>query len=67
MAALRWIAEGYGHELTGLDVLAACRHAQESAQRLGVSGDVAKRLERVLADAGSRSQWMRQILSLPGR
>ncbi len=67
VSALHWMAQGYGYELTGLDVLAAYRHAQESAERLCVSNDVAKRLERVLADAGPRSQWMRQILSLPGR
>jgi hypothetical protein len=67
IAALRWMAQGYGYELTGLDVLAAYRHAHEAGERIGVSDDVARRLEMVLADAGPRAHWMRQSLPLPGR
>lgn len=62
MAALRWMAQGYGYELTGLDVLAAYRHAQGTAERLGLSDDVAKRVEQLLAEAGPRAHWMRQTL-----
>ena len=35
MAALRWLVEGYGYEVTGLDVLNAYAHTMKTAQNAG--------------------------------
>jgi hypothetical protein len=53
LAALRWIAEGYGYEITGLDVLAACSSTLNAA-RNGGSVDEAEGRIRVLV-TGPRS------------
>jgi len=36
LAALRWIAAGYGYEITGLDVLAACSNTTDAARTGGL-------------------------------
>lgn len=35
LAALRWIAAGYGYEITGVDVLAACSNTLAAARNGG--------------------------------
>lgn len=35
LAALRWLAEGYGFEITALDVVAAYRHGMNAAENVG--------------------------------
>ena len=32
---MRWLAQGYGYEITGADVASACRHTIEAAENAG--------------------------------
>lgn len=53
LAALRWIAAGYGYEITGVDVLAACSSTKAAARNGGWVDEIEERT-RALA-AGPRS------------
>ena len=46
MAALRWLAEGWGYEVTSSDVQEACDRALAAAERLNSLDDVTGRIQR---------------------
>jgi hypothetical protein len=54
IAALRWLAEGYGYEITGLDVRAACNHTMKAAENAGCKHETLERI-RELISKGSAS------------
>jgi len=62
LAALHWMAAGYGYELTNLDALAARDRALEAAARLGQTDPVRQHIERILADPGPGIAWLRKVL-----
>ncbi len=65
LAALQWMSQGYGYDLTGQDVREAYRYARDGAQSLGQAApQVETRLQRILAGQGSAAQWVRQALGL---
>ena len=47
MAALHWIATGYGYEITGLDVLSAYSSTMEAAKKCGAVDEIEGRIRRV--------------------
>jgi hypothetical protein len=49
MTALRWLAEGYGYEVTGLDVLNAYSHAMKAAENAGCADQTRKRIHGLVA------------------
>ncbi len=49
MAALRWIAFGYGYEITGLDVLSAHSSTMEAAKNCGATDQIEGRVREMLA------------------
>ena len=49
MAALRWLVEGYGYEITGADVLAAYSHTMKAAQNAGCAEETRERIRAVVA------------------
>jgi type IV secretory pathway TrbD component len=53
LAALRWIAAGYGYEITGLDVLAACSSTMDAARNGGWVNEADGRIRALIA--GPRS------------
>ncbi len=53
LAALRWIAAGYGYEIMGLDVLTACSSTLEAARNGGWVDEAEERIRALLA--GPRS------------
>jgi len=53
LAALRWIAAGYGYEITGLDVLAACSSTLDAARNGGLVDEADGRIRALVA--GPRS------------
>lgn len=63
-AALAWIATGHGYELTGLDVLEAYRHLQESARLCGQGSAVEVWLQDLLSDDKPAVVWMRRGLGM---
>lgn len=48
VAALRWIASGYGYEITGLDVLSAYSSTMEAAQNCGATDEIKGRVGELL-------------------
>lgn len=62
LAALHWIAHGYGYEITGVDVMQAHRLTHEAAVSCGRTEQVRSRVEAVLAGDGSAAKWMRAML-----
>ena len=61
LLALHWMAQGYGYEVSGLDVAAAIRIARQAAARGSLSGAVEDQIATILARSGSAAQWMRQF------
>ena len=58
MAALRWLALGYGYEITGADVLAAYSHTMKAAEHAGVTNETRARIR----DLVSRDSFVTRIL-----
>lgn len=65
LAALHWICQGRGYELTSLDVQMAYRLASEAGQALGQSERVALRIHTMLKPATREVRWVREMLNLP--
>lgn len=49
LAALRWLAQGYGYEITGADVWDAYRHTMKAAEQAGRGGEVRDRIRALIA------------------
>ena len=62
LAALHWMSQGHGYDLTGLDVREAYRYAMEAAQSIGQADTVRIRVQRMLGGEGPAAKWMRQAL-----
>jgi len=65
LAALHWICQGRGYELTALDVQMAFRLASEGGQALGQSDRVALRIQTMLKPTTRAVRWVREMLNLP--
>ena len=52
LAALHWMAEGYGYELVGLDVRAACSETLKAAAAAGRTDEVKECIRRIAASGG---------------
>jgi tetratricopeptide (TPR) repeat protein len=64
LAALHWICQGRGYELTSLDVQMAYRLAAEAGQALGQSERVALRIQTMLRPTTREVRWVREMLNL---
>lgn len=62
LAALRWLVEGYGYEITALDVRAAYDCAMKAAEIAGCSAEAAAKIRRLLAGEAAGTRFIRQIL-----
>lgn len=49
MAALRWLVEGYGYEITGIDVSEAYSWTMEAAENAGVAPQTQQRIRALVA------------------
>jgi hypothetical protein len=65
LAALHWICQGRGYELTSLDVQMAYRLAQEAGKTLGQSDRVALRIQTMLRPSTRDVGWVREMLGVP--
>ena len=52
LAALRWLGQGYGYEVTGSDVWAAYSHTLQAAARLGRRDEIRARIRELVPSAG---------------
>jgi hypothetical protein len=62
MAALRWLAEGYGYEITGLDVLGAYDCTMKAAANAGLAEETRARIRDLLAAKTPASRFVVDII-----
>ena len=62
LAALRWIIEGHGYEITSRDVIAAYRHVMAAAEHAGLVEQARARLEGLVALVGFDKGFTARIL-----
>ena len=54
LAALRWLAAGYGYDITSADVYAACEYTLEAADHAGTGAETEHRVREIAAEDGQR-------------
>jgi hypothetical protein len=52
LAALRWLGQGYGYEVTGADVWTTYSHTMQVAERLGRRDEIRARIRELAANGG---------------
>jgi hypothetical protein len=62
MAALRWLVEGYGYEITGLDVQVAYDHTMKAAGREGCKPETFERIRQLVAKETYGERFVTKIL-----
>ncbi len=62
MAALRWLVEGYGYEITGLDVMNAYSFTMKAAESSGRSDELYKRIHDLVAKETFGERFVTKIL-----
>ncbi|MDX1985622.1 MAG: hypothetical protein SFV17_02950 [Candidatus Obscuribacter sp.] len=62
LCALHWFMQGYGYEVTGLDVLAAFKDTMKVAQALGVESQVKKKLTEVVEHRWAKKDPIAEII-----
>ena len=62
MAALRWICEGYGYEITSLDILEAYRYTMEAAANAGKGPETLERVRRLAASKSPSARFVAEAL-----
>ncbi|MCB1903340.1 MAG: hypothetical protein KDI18_04410, partial [Gammaproteobacteria bacterium] len=55
MSALRWLSEGWGYEVTSVDVVAAYDRAMDAATRLNRSNDVIDQIQQLIESNDNES------------
>jgi tetratricopeptide (TPR) repeat protein len=65
LAALHWICQGRGYELTSLDVQMTYRLASEAGNALGQSERVALRIQTMLRPSTREVRWVREMPGVP--
>jgi hypothetical protein len=63
LAALRWLCEGYGYEISSLDVLAAYRAAIEAAMRLGREAEIMRKVSELVGADASKGKFVTKTLA----
>ncbi len=62
LAALRWIADGYGYDITGSDVLAAYEHTVTAATHAGCMAETRQRLVGMLGQDARGARYLASVL-----
>ncbi len=62
MAALRWLVEGYGYEVTGLDVSNAYSHTMKAAENAGRAEETQKRILDLVARESFGERFVTKVL-----
>ena len=62
MAALHWLVEGYGYEVTGLDVHAAWSHTMKAAENAGCAEHTLARIRDLVAGETFGERFVTKIL-----
>ena len=62
VAALRWLVEGYGFEITGLDVQAAYDYTMKAAENAGCKSETFERICELVAGENFGEHFVTRIL-----
>ena len=62
MAALRWLVEGYGYEITSLDVLSAYSHTLKAAENAGCAEQTRQRIHDLVAQESFGERFVTKVL-----
>jgi len=62
LVALRWLVEGYGYEITGLDVWAAFTSTMKAAEKAGRAGEVRSQIRTLIASETYGEKFVTRIL-----
>jgi hypothetical protein len=62
MAALHWLVEGYGYEITGLDVLNAYSFTMKAAEHAGIADETVQRIRDLVAKETSGESFVSKVL-----
>jgi hypothetical protein len=62
IASLRWLTEGWGYEITALDVYGAYDYAMKAAKILGVEKQVRKDIHGIVNENASASAFVKDVL-----
>lgn len=62
LAALRWLVEGYGYEITGADVWAAYANTMKAAEKAGRAGEMRDRIRTLVASETYGERFVTRIL-----
>lgn len=62
LAALRWLVEGYGYEITGADVWAANANTMKAAEKAGRGDEVRDRIRALVASETYGERFVTRIL-----
>jgi len=63
MASLKWMSEGWGYELTNVDVMTAFEFATRIADCLGISTEVKNDIRKIVDNGLSSGEFVREILA----
>jgi hypothetical protein len=63
LAALAWLADGYGYEITAADVAAAHNATVKAARNTGGLDEIRGRIGALVADGRPRSDFIARVLS----
>ncbi|MBF0371593.1 MAG: hypothetical protein HQL52_19320 [Magnetococcales bacterium] len=62
LASLRWLCEGWGYEITGVDVLAAYGYAMKAAERLEEKETVSQKIQSLVTGDGLGGKFVKDVL-----
>jgi hypothetical protein len=62
LAALRWLVQGFGYEITAIDVRAAYSHTLKAADNAGVRGAVGPRILAPFDEPAARSGFVASLI-----
>ncbi len=62
LAALRWLVEGHGYEITGADVWSAYTNTMKAAEQAGRAGEVRDRIRRLVASETDARRFVTRVL-----
>jgi len=62
IASLHWLAEGWGYEITGIDVLTAYDHAIKAAEKIGVEKEVHRDIREIVENDKSAGTFVKNVL-----
>ena len=62
MAALRWLVEGYGYDVTSLDVRDAYTHTMQAAENAGCIDQTQQRIRDIVASETFGERFVTRIL-----